>query len=151
MYIWNDQNLKSRELEIKIRDEIGAEQQLLSKKEIHDLEPNIKKIYHAGVFYKKARHARNPKKILLKFFDLFLRKGVVFKKTDVKILVNIWFIIICGNKSLINYNPLTSWARFYPFFELIIEVVLKPFVKGTIFTLPPADITSSDPTISFLL
>ena len=32
MYIWNDQNLKSRELEIKIRDEIGAEQQLLAKK-----------------------------------------------------------------------------------------------------------------------
>ena len=30
MYIWNDQNLKSRELEINIRNEIGAEQQLLS-------------------------------------------------------------------------------------------------------------------------
>ena len=29
MYIWNDQNLKSRELEINIRNEIGAEQQLL--------------------------------------------------------------------------------------------------------------------------
>ena len=46
MYIWNDQNLKSRELEINIRNEIGAEQQLLNKKEIHDLEPNIKKFYH---------------------------------------------------------------------------------------------------------
>ena len=66
MYIWNDQNLKSRELEINIRNEIGAEQQLLNKKEIHDLEPNIKKIYHAGVFYKKARHTRNPGKIWLK-------------------------------------------------------------------------------------
>ena len=52
MYIWNDQNLKSRELEINIRNEIGAEQQLLNKSEIHDLEPNIKNIYHAGVFYK---------------------------------------------------------------------------------------------------
>ena len=50
MYIWNDQNLKSRELEINIRNEIGAEQQLLSKSEIHDLEPNIKNIYNAGVF-----------------------------------------------------------------------------------------------------
>ena len=28
MYIWNDQNLKSRELEINIREEIGAEQQI---------------------------------------------------------------------------------------------------------------------------
>ena len=84
MYIWNDQNLKSRELEIKIRNEIGAEQQLLNKKEIHDLEPNIKKIYHAGVFYKKARHAKNPGKIWLKLFNLFLAKGGNFKKSNVK-------------------------------------------------------------------
>ena len=84
MYIWNDQNLKSRELEINIRNEIGAEQQLLNQKEIHDLEPNIKKIYHAGVFYKKARHARNPKKILLKLFDLFLKKGGKFLKLNIQ-------------------------------------------------------------------
>jgi len=84
MYIWNDQNLKSRELEINIRNEIGAEQQLLNQKEIHDLEPNIKKIYHAGVFYKKARHARNPKKILLKLFDLFLKKNGKFLKLNIK-------------------------------------------------------------------
>ena len=80
MYIWNDQNIKSRELETNVRDKIGAEQQLLNKQEIHDLEPNIKKIYHAGVFYKKAKHARNPKKILLKLFDLFIKKGGKFKK-----------------------------------------------------------------------
>jgi len=84
MYIWNDQNLKSRELEINIRNEIGAEHQLLNKKEIHDLEPNIKKIYHAGVFYKKARHARNPGKIWLKLFNLFLSKGGKFKKSNVE-------------------------------------------------------------------
>ena len=84
MYIWNDQNLKSRELEFNIRKEIGAEQQLLNQKEIHDLEPNIKKIYHAGVFYKNARHARNPKKILLKLFDLFLKKNGKFLKLNIK-------------------------------------------------------------------
>ena len=84
MYIWNDQNLKSRELEFNIRKEIGAEQQLLNQKEIHDLEPNIKKIYHAGVFYKNARHARNPKKILLKLFDLFLKKDGKFLKLNIK-------------------------------------------------------------------
>ena len=84
MYIWNDKNLKSRELEINIRNEIGAEQQLLNQKEIHDLEPNIKKIYHAGVFYKKARHARNPKKILLKLLDLFLKKDGKFLKLNIK-------------------------------------------------------------------
>ena len=84
MYIWNDQNLKSRELEINIRNEIGAEQQLLSKSEIHDLEPNIKNIYHAGVFYKKARHARNPGKIWVKLFENFLKKGGKFLKLNIK-------------------------------------------------------------------
>jgi len=84
MYIWNDQNLKSRELEINIRNEIGAEQQLLTKSEIHDLEPNIKNIYHAGVFYKKARHARNPGKIWVKLFENFLHKGGKFLKLNIQ-------------------------------------------------------------------
>jgi len=84
MYIWNDQNLKSRELEINIRNEIGAEQQLLSKSEIHDLEPNIKNIYHAGVFYKKARHAKNPGKIWVKLFENFTKKGGKFLKLNIK-------------------------------------------------------------------
>ena len=84
MYIWNDQNLKSRELEINIRKEIGAEQQLLNKKEIHDLEPNIKNIYHAGVFYKKARHARNPGKIWVKLFEDFVKKGGKFLKLNIQ-------------------------------------------------------------------
>ena len=84
MYIWNDQNLKSRELEINIRNEIGAEQQLLNKSEIHDLEPNIKNIYHAGVFYKKARHAKNPGKIWLKLFENFVKKDGKFIKLNIK-------------------------------------------------------------------
>ena len=62
LYIWNDQDLKSRELEIKVRDELGVKQQLVTKKEIHDLEPNIKPFYHAGVYYPYARHARNQRK-----------------------------------------------------------------------------------------
>ena len=39
LYVWNDQNMKSRELEIRIRDQLGVKQQLVNKKEIHDLEP----------------------------------------------------------------------------------------------------------------
>ena len=84
MYIWNDQNLKSRELEINIRNEIGAQQQLLNKHEIHDLEPKIKNIYHAGVFYKKARHAKNPGKIWVRLFENFLKKGGKFLRLDIK-------------------------------------------------------------------
>ena len=53
MYIWNDQNLKSRELEINIRNEIGAEQQLLNQKEIHDLNQILKKFIMLEFFIKK--------------------------------------------------------------------------------------------------
>ena len=84
LYIWNDQSLKSRELEIKVRNELGVDQQVVSPKEIHDLEPNVKPFYHGGVYYKYGRHARNPKKILLKLFELFLKKGGKFLKTNVQ-------------------------------------------------------------------
>ena len=62
LYFWTNKDLKSRELEIKIRNELGVKQQLLTPHEIHDLEPNIKKIYHGGALYPNAKHARNPKK-----------------------------------------------------------------------------------------
>ena len=84
LYIWNNKDLKSRELEIKVRDELGVKQQLVNKKEIHDLEPNIKPFYHGGVYYPYAKHTRNPKKILLKFFDLFLKKGGKFNRANIE-------------------------------------------------------------------
>tara|TARA_B100001996_G_scaffold102757_1_gene77135 strand:- start:468 stop:1709 length:1242 start_codon:yes stop_codon:yes gene_type:complete len=83
LYIWTDKNLKSRELEIKMRDELGVKQQILNQKEIHDLEPNIKPFYHGGVFYDYARHTKNPKKILTKLFENFLIKGGKFLKLNI--------------------------------------------------------------------
>ena len=83
IYFWTNKDLKSRELEINIRKELGVEQQLLTAHEIHDLEPHIRKIYHSGIYYPSARHTRNPKKILLKLFDLFLQKGGHFEKQNV--------------------------------------------------------------------
>ena len=83
IYFWTNKDLKSRELEINIRKELGVKQQLLTPHEIHDLEPNIKQIYHGGVLYPNARHARNPKKILLKLFELFIKKGGRFEKKNV--------------------------------------------------------------------
>jgi D-hydroxyproline dehydrogenase len=84
LYFWTNKDLKSRELEIKIRNELGVKQQILTPHEIHDLEPHIKKIYHGGALYSNARHARNPKKILLKLFDQFIKKGGEFKKQNVQ-------------------------------------------------------------------
>ena len=83
IYVWDDNNLKSRELEIKIRDELGVKQKLLSPKDIHDLEPNIKPFYHGGVYYEYAKHARNPKKILDILFKNFLNKGGKFLKLNI--------------------------------------------------------------------
>ena len=84
IYFWTDKDLKSRELEINIRKELGVKQQLLKPHEIHDLEPHIKQIYHGGVLYPQARHTRNPRKILLKLFDLFIKRGGRFKKKNVQ-------------------------------------------------------------------
>ena len=84
IYFWTEKDLKSRELEINIRKELGVKQQLLTPHEIHDLEPHINKIYHGGVLYPNARHTKNPKKILIKLINLFLKQGGVFEKQDVK-------------------------------------------------------------------
>ena len=84
LYVWNDQSLKSRDLEIKVRNELGVDQQVVTPKEIHDLEPNIKPFYHGGVYYQHGRHARNPKKILLKLFELFKKKDGKFLKMNIE-------------------------------------------------------------------
>jgi len=84
IYFWTNKDLKSRELEINMRKELGIKQQLLTPHEIHDLEPHIKQIYHGGVLYPNARHTRNPKKVLLKLFDLFKKKGGRFEKQNVQ-------------------------------------------------------------------
>jgi len=84
IYFWTNKDLKSRELEINIRKELGVEQKLLSAHEIHDLEPHIRQIYHGGVYYPNARHARDPRKILLKLFELFTKQGGSFEKQNVE-------------------------------------------------------------------
>jgi len=99
IYFWTNKDLKSRELEIKVRKELGVEQKLLTPHEIHDLEPHIKKIYHRGVLYPSAKHTRNPGKILLKLFDLFLKRGGKFKKENV-LTIN----FSADNKPIIKTN-----------------------------------------------
>jgi len=84
MYVWEKKNIRSRELEINIREKLGVKQKILNPKEIHDLEPNLKTFYHGGVFYDYARHARNPKKILVKLFEDFIQKGGKFFKINVR-------------------------------------------------------------------
>ena len=84
MYVWTNKSQKSRDLEINLRNNLGVKQRLLSPKEIHDLEPNLKPFYDGGVFYDYARHARNPKKILIKLFENFTLKGGKFLKLNIE-------------------------------------------------------------------
>ncbi len=83
IYVWTNKNLKSRELEIKVRDELGVKQKILNVKEILDLEPNLKPVFSGGCFYDYAYHAKDPHGILKKIFELFLKKGGKFIKQNV--------------------------------------------------------------------
>ena len=103
MYVWEKKGIKSRNIEINIRNKLGVKQKILNPKEVHDLEPNLKPFYDGGVFYEYARHARNPKKIIEKLFSDFIKKGGKFRKSNIK---NINFkdqkpILISENDKLI--------------------------------------------------
>ena len=83
IYIWTNKNLKSRNMEIKIRNDLGIKQRLLPKEEVLKLEPNLNPVFDAGVIYDYAYHARDPKEITKKLFELFLKSGGKFKKEEV--------------------------------------------------------------------
>ena len=86
IYVWTNKNLKSRNLEIKVRNDLGIEQKLLSRKDVLDLEPNLNPVFDAGVIYESAMHAKDPHGILKKIFKLYLDKGGKFIQTDVRSL-----------------------------------------------------------------
>jgi len=84
IYVWTNKNLKSRQLEIKVRKDLGIEQKLLTQKEILKLEPNLNPVFDAGVIYESAMHARDPHGILKEIFKLFLSKGGKFVQENVE-------------------------------------------------------------------
>ncbi len=89
IYIWTNKNLKSRKLEIKVRDDLGVKQKLLSQKEVLELEPNLQPVFDAGVLYDYAMHARDPYGILREIFKLYLKKGGKFIQSNIKSLEQI--------------------------------------------------------------
>jgi len=89
IYVWTKQNLKSRELEIKVRNDLGIKQKLLTQKEVLELEPNLKPVFDSGVLYEGAMHARNPHEILKEIFKLFLNKGGKFIQENITSLKQI--------------------------------------------------------------
>ena len=83
IYVWTNKNAKSRELEIKVRNDLGIEQKLLSQKDILELEPNLNPVFDAGVIYENAMHAKDPRGILREIFKLFLKKGGKFIQENI--------------------------------------------------------------------
>ena len=71
--------MKSRNLEIKVRKELGIEQKLLTQKEVLDLEPNLQPVFDAGVIYESAMHARDPHGILKRIFKNFPIIGITYR------------------------------------------------------------------------
>ena len=83
IYVYTNENLKSRKLEIKIRDDLGIEQKHLTQKEVLDLEPNLNPVFDSGILYENSMHAKDPYGILKKIYELFLKKGGKFLKGNV--------------------------------------------------------------------
>ena len=83
IYVYTNKNLKSRRLEIKVRDDLGVEQKHLTKNEVLDLEPNLNPVFDAGIYYENSMHAKDPFGILKKIFELYLSKGGKFIKENV--------------------------------------------------------------------
>ena len=83
IYVWTNKNLKSRKLEIQVRDELGVKQKLLTRKEILELEPNLNPVFDAGVIYENAMHARDPHGILKEIFKLYMKRGGKFIQSDI--------------------------------------------------------------------
>ena len=80
LYVWNEQNLKSRELEIKIRNDLGVKQQVVNK-EIHDLEPNLNLFIMEE--FSMIMQDIEIQKILIKLFENFMSKGGKFLKFNI--------------------------------------------------------------------
>jgi D-amino-acid dehydrogenase len=110
IYVWTNKNLKSRKLEIKVRNDLGIEQKLLTQKEVLELEPNLNPVFNAGVIYESAMHARDPHGILKKIFKLFLDQGGEFIQASIKSL----------EQSQVNETIIKSESEEYKFEKIVI-------------------------------
>ena len=110
IYIWTNKNLKSRKLEIKIRNDLGIEQKLLTQKQVLELEPNLNPVFDAGVIYENAMHARDPHGILKEIFKLFLKKGGKFIQTNIQSI----------EQSSINETTIKTEKEVYKFEKSVI-------------------------------
>ena len=92
-YIKNDENIyiyesqkayEESDYSSLLRKQNNIKVQELSKKEIHDLEPNLASVYFAGQLFIGSRHTTNPQAISKKIFESFLQGGGEYLNENVK-------------------------------------------------------------------
>jgi len=72
--------------QLRIKNNIKVQD--LNKKDIHDLEPNLTSVYHAGHLFLGSRYTTNPLAVSQKIFESFIRGGGRFINDNVKNIVS---------------------------------------------------------------
>jgi len=83
LYIYGRHNKEKVNESNLLRDELKIKQHLLTKHEVHDMEPNLNPIYEGGIYFPNSLHAKNPKKISDKIFSKCLEMGATFVKDEI--------------------------------------------------------------------
>jgi len=83
LYIYGKANKDKVQESNLLREELKIKQSLLTKHEVHDLEPNLNSVYEGGVYFPSSSHARNPKKISDKIFSKCLEMGATFVQDEI--------------------------------------------------------------------
>ena len=86
LYIYGKDNKEQVKESNLLRQELKIKQHLLSKHEVHDMEPNLNPIYEGGIYFPNAMHTKNPKKISDKIFSKCLEMGATFIKDEIIII-----------------------------------------------------------------
>ena len=85
IYIYDSKNSYETALEdANLRKKNNIEVKELSKKEVHDLEPQLAPVYYAGQLFVGSRHTTNPLAITNKIFASFIEGGGVYKNENIK-------------------------------------------------------------------
>ena len=83
LYIYGKDNKEPVKESNLLRQELKIKQHLLSKHEVHDMEPNLNPIYEGGIYFPNSMHTKNPKKISDKIFSKCLEMGATFIKDEI--------------------------------------------------------------------
>ena len=68
----------------KLMDKTGTSYEVLGRKDISDLEPNLASIYNFGFYQKDCLRLVNPHKLVNSMVDLMVSRGGQFKQFDVE-------------------------------------------------------------------